>query len=259
MRVQTLIAGKEILSGIRNREFHVVYQPQMLADGSRIAAVEALARWESPSHGVVGPADFVAIAERNGVINELGAFVLRQACADATDWPGITVSVNVSPRQLLENNFAEFVETTVLEAGLPFARLELEIVESALIEDFEAVTKIVDRLRGRGVRIALDDFGTGYSSLTYLLKLPFDKLKIDKSLVDDVGTARCAAVVQSIVAMAKALGLKITAEGVETEPQQLFLRLCGCHYLQGYLFSRPVAAEAITQMLKVVQKERRAV
>jgi EAL domain-containing protein (putative c-di-GMP-specific phosphodiesterase class I) len=254
-----LIAGQDILDGIRNGEFHVVYQPQLLADGSRIAAVEALARWESPSHGPLGPTEFVPIAERDGVIDQLGAFVLRQACADATDWPEIAVSVNISPRQLLKGDFADLVETTVAEAGLPFARLELEIVESALIEDFSAVTKLVDRLRGQGVRIALDDFGTGYSSLTYLLKLPFDKLKMDKSLVEDVGTARCAAIVQSIVAMAKALGLKITAEGVETEAQQLFLRLCGCHYLQGHLFSPAVPAEAVTQMLKAAHNERRAV
>ncbi len=254
-----MIAREEILNGIRNREFHLVYQPQMLADGSRMVAVEALARWNSPKHGAVGPVDFIEIAERSGVINELGAFVLRQACEDAKAWPAIVVSVNVSPRQLLADDFVDFVVKTVQETGLPFARLELEIVETALIEDFESVKKIVDSLRGRGVRIALDDFGVGYSSLTYLLKLPFDKLKIDKSLVDDVGTARCAAVVQSIVAMAKALGLKITAEGVETEAQQLFLRICGCHYLQGYLFSRPAPAETIARMLKLVQTERRAV
>jgi EAL domain-containing protein (putative c-di-GMP-specific phosphodiesterase class I) len=169
-----VIAGQEILDGIRDSEFHVVYQPQMLADGSRIVAVEALVRWDSPSRGLVGPAEFISIAERHGAINQLGAFVLRQACVDAVGWPEITVSVNISPRQLLENDFADLVETTVSEVGLPFARLELEIVESALIEDFTRVTKIVHRLRRRGIRIALDDFGTGYSSLTYLLKQPFD-------------------------------------------------------------------------------------
>jgi EAL domain-containing protein (putative c-di-GMP-specific phosphodiesterase class I) len=247
----------EILTGIENNEFHVLYQPIMVADGSRMAAVEALVRWNSPSRGPVGPMDFIAIAEQTGVINELGAFVLRQACRDALNWPEISISVNVSGNQLHDPTFPEFVETAVRESGLPFDRLELEIVESAVIYNFEPIEKVLNRLRGLGIKISLDDFGTGFSSLTYLRKLPIDKLKIDKSFIDGVGSVPAAAIIQAVVAMARALGLKITAEGVETKEQQLFLRVCGCNYQQGYLYSRPVSALVIAQMLAIAQTERR--
>ena len=247
----------EILAGLKRGEFHVLYQPQMFADGSRMAAVEALVRWNSPTRGPVGPIDFISIAERDGVIRELGAFVLRQACQDALNWPGMLVSVNVSGNQLDDPEFASFVEATVREIGLPFSQLELEIVESAMIANFDKIDEVLGRLRALGIKIALDDFGTGFSSLTYLRKLPLDKIKIDKSFVDDVGSISSASIVQAVVAMARAIGLKVTAEGVETETQHKFLRICGCHYLQGYLFSRPVSALAISQMLSSAASERR--
>jgi EAL domain-containing protein (putative c-di-GMP-specific phosphodiesterase class I) len=192
----------EILNGIRAGEFHVVYQPQMTADGARMAAVEALVRWNHPARGALGPADFIAIAEKNCAINELGAFVLRQACLDALGWPGLTVSVNVSAVQLHAAAFAESVEGVVRETGLPFGQLELEIVETALIENFDLAASAISRLRSLGIKIALDDF-------------------------------------------------------VETEEQRRFLRACGCHYLQGYLFSRPVPAGEIARMLAFPQGERR--
>ena len=248
----------EILTGIERGEFHVLYQPQMTADGARMAAVEALVRWNSPNRGAVGPADFIKIAEKDGVIKELGAFVLRRACQDAISWPQLTVSVNVSGLQIQDPDFAAFVETTLRETGLAPTRLELEIVESALIENFDLAEQVLARLRRRGVRIALDDFGTGYSSLTYLRKFPLDKLKIDKTFVDEADTIVSASIIQGVVAIARALGLKITAEGVETETQRTFLRVCGCHYLQGYLFSKPVSALCISHMLVGGQTERRA-
>jgi EAL domain-containing protein (putative c-di-GMP-specific phosphodiesterase class I) len=239
----------EILNGIHDSEFQVVYQPQMTADGARMAAVEALVRWNHPTRGALGPNDFVEMAEMNGAINELGVFVLRQACLDALHWPGISVAVNVSAVQLRDRSFAETVEAIVRNAGLPLNRLELEIVESALIENFDLAVSIISRLRSLGIKIALDDFGTGYSSLTYLRKLPLDKLKIDKSFVEEVGMVQSASIVHGVVAIARALGLKIVAEGVETEEQQRFLRICGCHYLQGYLFSKPVSASTITELV----------
>jgi len=239
----------DFIKGMRDGEFHLVYQPQMTADGARLASVEALARWRHPTLGELGPADFIEPAERCGVIAELGAFMLRQACLDALNWPGISVAVNISALQLRDPQFAGTVEGVVREAGLPFKRLELEIVESALIENFDLAIEAITRLRGLGVRVALDDFGTGFSSLTYLRKLPLDKLKIDKSFVEGVGMIQSAAIVQAVVALSRALGLKVTAEGVETEAQWRFLRACGCHYLQGYLFSRPVRAEEIDRML----------
>jgi diguanylate cyclase len=248
----------EILEGIREGQFHVVYQPQMTADGSRMVAVEALVRWAHPRRGPLGPDHFIKIAEDESAIFELGAFVLRRACQDALQWPSLAVSVNVSGLQLHAPGFAEFVETEVQKSGLPFHRLELEIVESAVIQNFNPVAEVLHRFRGLGIKIALDDFGTGYSSLSYLRKLPLDKLKIDKSFVDEAGSVTSASIIQAVIAMARAIGLKVTAEGVETVAQQQFLRVCGCHYLQGYLFSKPVSARKITQMLEGGQIEARA-
>ena len=239
----------QILDGLAAGEFHLVYQPQMFADGSRMAAVEALVRWDHPTRGPVGPGDFTELAERTGAIVELGAFVLKQACLDALNWPGISVAVNISAVQLHDPDFARTVEAVIGETGLPFNRVELEIVESALIENFDIAIASLNHLRALGVRIALDDFGTGFSSLTYLRKLPLDKLKIDKSFVDGTGMVQSAAIIQAVVALARALGMKVTAEGVETEEQHRFLRACGCHYLQGYLFSKPLPASAITAKL----------
>ncbi len=245
---------QQIINGIEAGEFHLVYQPQMFADGSRMAAVEALVRWNHPTRGPLGPADFTDVAERSGAIVELGAFVLKQACLDALNWPGIGVAVNISAIQLHDPHFAEVVEATIRDTGLPFNRIELEIVESALIENFNVAIASIDHLRALGVKIALDDFGTGFSSLTYLRKLPLDKLKIDKSFVDGAGMIQSAAIIQAVVALARALGMKVTAEGVETEEQQRFLRACGCHYLQGYLFSKPVCARAITEKLSTPRR-----
>jgi len=219
--------------------------------------VEALVRWNSRTRGMVGPSDFIARAEKDGVIKELGAFVLRQACQDAVGWPQLVVSVNVSGLQIQEPDFAPFVEQALQDFRLPAARLELEIVESALVENFDLAEEVLTRLRRLGVKIALDDFGTGYSSLTYLRKFPLDKLKIDRSFVQEADKVTSASIIQGVVAIARALGLKITAEGVETEAQRTFLRVCGCHYLQGYLFSKPVPALSISQMLAAGQTERR--
>jgi diguanylate cyclase len=238
----------EIFNGLRRGEFYVWYQPFLTNDGARIAGVEALARWNHPSRRI-GPGEFIKVAERSGAIHELGLFVLRQACRDALQWPALIVAVNVSAPQLLDPHFAETVQTIVQEAGLPFARLELEIVESAFIEDFERAEQAIIRLRKLGIRIALDDFGTGYSSLTYLRKLPLDKIKIDQSFVAEVDMVGSAAIVQAVVALGRALGLKITAEGIETENQYRFLRACGVHYMQGYMFSMPVAAAAVSECL----------
>jgi len=239
----------EIIKGLREGEFFVLYQPLMQADGSRMAGVEALLRWDNPTRGPVGPTTFIPVAEREGLIQELGLFVLRRAMRDGLNWPSLTISVNVSSLQLVEADFPDIVFREAEAAGFPLARLELEIVESAVIDNFERASAACMRLRERGVRIALDDFGTGYSSLTYLRRLPIDRLKIDKSFVDDAGLLQSAAIIQATVALARALGLKVTAEGVETQEQSRFLRISGSHELQGYLFSKPVSAEAISRLL----------
>jgi EAL domain-containing protein (putative c-di-GMP-specific phosphodiesterase class I) len=238
---------ERILAGIRNDEFHLVYQPVMEAASCTPVAVEGLLRWAA-ADGPVPAGTFLPIAETTGMIIELGALALTQACLDALHWPNLKIAVNVSAIQLREKVFSERVRSIVSDTGLPFERLELEIVESALIEDFDHAKTQLSTLRDLGITIALDDFGTGYSSLTYLRKLPLDKLKIDGSITADIGTVHSASIVQALVALARAIGLKVTAEGVETPEQQRFLRACGCHYLQGYLFSRPVSAQTITEL-----------
>jgi diguanylate cyclase len=249
---------EEILKGLARGEFFLVYQPQFTADGARVAAVEALVRWRHPQRGLIGPATFIEVAEEANVIDELGAFVLNQAMREAKAWRDISVSVNVSSHQLRRADFADEVVSAAAREGFPLARLELEIVENVAIASFEQTSATLQRLRALGVKIALDDFGTGYSSLTYLRKLPLDKLKIDKSFVDDVALVNSAAIVQATIALARALGLKVTAEGVETAEQQLFLRLSGAHFLQGYLFSKPVEAAEISRRLADWTPERRA-
>jgi EAL domain-containing protein (putative c-di-GMP-specific phosphodiesterase class I) len=243
----------EIIKGLERGEFYVLYQPFLTNDGARIAGVEALLRWNRPGLKT-GPGEFIKVAEQTGAIHELGLFVLRQACRDALQWPALSVAVNISAPQLLDPLFVKTVQTIVQESGLPFARLELEIVESAFIEDFEIAEQAISRLRKLGIRIALDDFGTGYSSLTYLRRLPLDKIKIDQSFVAGVDTVGSAAIVQAVVALGRALGLKITAEGVETQDQYRFLRACGVQYMQGYLFSCPVAAAAISECLPLERR-----
>jgi EAL domain-containing protein (putative c-di-GMP-specific phosphodiesterase class I) len=215
-------------------------------------------RWNHPIRGPIGPLDFIAEAEKDSAIFELGGFVLRQACRDALNWPDLILAVNISSYQLLSPEFHDFVVKTVGETGFPLSRLEFEIVESAVIHNFEAASATIARLREIGVKFALDDFGTGYSSLTYLRKLPLDKLKIDKTFVDDIGVVQSAAIIQAVIAMARALGLKVTAEGVETAAQQKFLRICGCHDLQGFLFSKPVSALEITRLLAKAAHSRKA-
>ncbi|MBH0239210.1 putative bifunctional diguanylate cyclase/phosphodiesterase [Methylobrevis albus] len=239
----------ELLTAIADNQLFLQYQPQMTSDGRSMASVEALVRWHHPEKGSIGPGDFTPDAEAAGVMSELGNWILRRACRDCARWPRISVAVNVSALQLRDTNFVETVVDIVREEGLAFERLELEIVESAVIEDFARASEALSRLRSLGIRIALDDFGTGFSSLTYLRRLPLDKIKIDKSFIDDLDKVQSAAIVHAVIALSRALGLKVTAEGVETEAQQRFLRSAGCHFLQGYLFSRPVEAAEIARRL----------
>ncbi len=240
----------ELEAAIPAGELVLLYQPQMTADGKTLAAVEALTRWEHPDHGLLGPENFIMLADRTGLIEPLGDWALRQACRDARRWPGLGIGVNVSPLQFRRPHFVDEVAAAIRAAGIPFDQVELEIVETAFFDDPDRAESSLRALRAFGVRIALDDFGTGYSSLSYLRRLPLDKLKVDKSFVDDIGSARSAAIVHALVALARAIGLKITAEGVETPEQQKFLRAAGCHYLQGFLFSRPVPAAEIDLLYK---------
>jgi len=225
------------------------YQPQMSADGTRIVSVEALLRVLKPTPRLMGPADVLKHFNAPQDAAALDWWVLYRACSDALRWPDISVAVNVTAERFRDPNFVERLDRMCREIGLPAQRIELEIVENSFINDFETVVGNINAVRALGFRVALDDFGTGYSSLTYLLKLPVDKLKIDKSFVDGVGTMTSAAIIHAVVALARALGLKITAEGVETEEQHRFLRVAGCHFMQGWLFSKAVDAKTLTAML----------
>ena len=243
----------QILTGLRRGEFHVVYQPQVCAEGLRVEVVEALLRWTRPGLGPIGPAHFVPIAERCGTIRELGEFVLGQACADSREWRDMRVAVNVASVQLDDPDFPDRVATVIKAGGLPAERLELEIVETTRIKDFDRAARAIARLRRFGARVALDDFGSGYSNLSYLQRLPVDKLKIDRAFVSTIATPQSQAVIAAIVSMGRSLGLTVTAEGIETEDQSRELRRFGCESFQGYLFSAPVSAAEISRMLEAEQ------
>ena len=231
-------------------ELTLHYQPQIAADGSRIVSVEALLRVLKPTPRLMGPADVLAHFDAPDDAEALDWWVLRTAATDALRWPSLTVGVNVTAGRFHDPEFADRLIALLAEIGLPPSRLEIELVESSFIADFDAALANVERLRAAGVRLALDDFGTGYSSLTYLIKLPIDKLKIDKSFVDGIGSIQSAVIVQALVALARALGLKITAEGVETEEQYQFLRVAGCHLMQGWLFAKAMPADEITTLVE---------
>jgi diguanylate cyclase (GGDEF)-like protein len=228
----------------------VAYQPIVNTSGDIIVAVEALARWHHSERGDIEPSQFIPIAEHSGLIIELGEWVLRRACTDGKAWPGVTVSVNVSPLQFRRPDFVDTVERILAETGFDATQLELEITESTLLGNVDNAEVAMHRLKAIGLRLALDDFGTGYSSLAYLRRFPFDKLKIDKSFVHSIERSPdAAAIVHAIVGLGRGLGMKVTAEGVETAEQQLFLRAAGVHSMQGYRFGRPGSPSLISTRL----------
>jgi diguanylate cyclase (GGDEF)-like protein len=240
----------DLREAIDNGGLRLAYQPIVNNSGEVVVGVEALARWAHPERGEIPPAEFIPIAEDSGLINALGEWVLRQACLDGKTWPGITVAVNVSPLQFRRTDFVEMVERILAETQFEASRLELEVTESTFLGNVETAEAAMRRLKALGVRLALDDFGTGYSSLLYLRRFPFDKLKIDRSFVLSIEKAAdAAAIVHAIVSLGRGLGMKVTAEGVETAEQHLFLRAAGVHTMQGFRFGRPVSAAAISVRL----------
>ena len=234
---------QELRLAIERDELVVYYQPIVSIDGRKLTGVEALVRWDHPRRGLVPPSEFITLAENRGLILPLGEWVLRKACKDARDFGDIRVAVNVSAIQFRHRNFVQTVERALAETGLDPGRLELELTEGVVVEDAdEAETAMID-LRAMGVRLALDDFGTGYSSLIYLRRFAFDKIKIDRSFLESVeATGESAIIVHSVVHLGRALGLTVTAEGVETPEQHRFLQALGANELQGFMFSRPVPA-----------------
>lgn len=231
---------------IARDEFFVVYQPQIDAVTGAFDGAEALVRWQHPEKGVVSPLDFIPLAEEIGLIGAIGEFVLRQACAEAVKWPShMSVSVNLSPVQLQDARLSKTVAAILAETRLPASRLELELTENALLQDDGRAIAVMHSLHALGVKVSMDDFGTGYSSLSHLRRFPFDKIKIDQSFVRQLPyDPDSVAIVQAVATLALKLGMKVTAEGIETEEQQRFSAAEGCHQLQGYLISRPIEAAA---------------
>jgi EAL domain-containing protein (putative c-di-GMP-specific phosphodiesterase class I) len=242
---------------LEHGELAVHYQPQIELATGRIVGAEALMRWSRPGHGPVSPALFVPIAEDSGQIGTLGAWVLNEACREAARWPApMGVAVNVSPVQFRMAGFLATVRAALQDTGLPPGRLELEVTEGILLNDTEETLGILAELRALGVRLAMDDFGTGYASLGYLQKFHFDKIKIDRSFVQNLGTdPNAAAIVRAVVGLSDALGMAANAEGVETEQQAAMLRSHGCREVQGFLFAKPMPAESLRALLRHPRSE----
>lgn len=243
----------DLRSALLRNEFVLYYQPILDLETGAVTGCEALLRWRHPLRGLVLPAEFVPVAEETGLINSIGEWVLKQACFDATEWPSsVRVAVNVSPAQFRNSALPLVVVGVLAESGLPAQRLELEITESVLMQNNETSLLMLHQLRDLGVRIALDDFGTGYSSLSYLRSFPFDRIKIDRSFVGDLLDGNQAvAIVHAILSLASSLKMRTTAEGVETAVQQRLLQAAGCDEMQGYLFSHPLPASGIGELVQL--------
>ena len=240
---------------IENEELVLYYQPQIDYGSGLVVAAEALVRWQHPSLGLLPPSEFIPLAEDTGVIVPLGAWVMRTACAEARTWQAvgfgdIRIAVNVSARQFRQADFLESLVQVLADTGLDADRLELELTETSIMENAEAAVNLLTAIRRLGVKIAIDDFGTGYSSLSYLKRLPIDTLKLDRSFVNEATSdPDDAALVMAVITLAHNLRLKVVAEGVETEEQLKFLRLLRCDGGQGYLFGKPMPADAFRSSL----------
>ena len=250
-----LALGSRIRGALLNRELLLHYQPVFEAGSGRLAAFEALARWNSPALGMVSPTRFIGVAEELGLILDLGRWVIREACRQLSEWraaglPNVPLAVNVSALQVQQGDFASFVIGQMHHHGIPAGTLQLELTESALLSNETQVIDNLQALHPAGVRLALDDFGTGYSSLSYLKRLPFDTLKIDRDFVRNLPhDPDDAAIARTIVLIAHQLRMTVTAEGVETEAQRSFLQGLGCERLQGFLLGRPAPAEDAARLM----------
>ena len=241
---------RDLRHALAHGELEVHFQPITAIDSRRIVGAEALARWFHPAHGMVPPSEFIPLAESAGLIGELGAWVLRTACAQAAQWDGLCLAVNLSPEQVRRAGIVEQVRTILEETGLPPSRLELEITEGCLLHETPQTLTTLTRLRGLGVSIALDDFGTGFSSLSYLRRYPFTKLKVDRSFVASMAAdAATQAIVQAVVTLGHSLSMRVIAEGVETEAQLGMLSEMDCDEAQGYLLGRPCNAAEFNRLV----------
>ena len=249
----------ELRAALAAGALEVFYQPQVTTRTGKLQSVEALVRWTDPKRGPISPAYFVPIAEESGLIHELGDFVMRRACLDGQRWPNLKVAVNVSPCQLKTRDFPARWARILEETGTTADKIELEITEGVLLDQGDEVLQTIRQLREMGFTIALDDFGTGYSSLNYLNVYAVDKIKIDRSFVDRIGSHQDAEkVIRAIIRLGKALGLQVIAEGVETEAQRAELAASGCTLIQGYLHAAPTDADTIDHMVQIKTSQKAA-
>jgi len=242
----------DLRRAVVNGEFELYYQPIIDVKTGQVTCCEALIRWHHPERGMIAPLEFIPVAEETGLIVQIGEWVLRQACAEATRWPKhVTIAVNLSPAQFKSRNLLPTVISALATSGLPAGRLELEITEMVLVQDNDGAFAILHQLRDLGIRISMDDFGTGYSSLGYLRSFPFDKIKIDQSFIRDLpGKQDSVAIVRAVVGLSSSLGITTTAEGVETKEQLASLTAEGCTEFQGFLFSQPRRAADVARILE---------
>ena len=245
----------DLREALQQESFCLHYQPQINAAG-QVVGVEALVRWISKEHGFISPAEFIPLAEKTGLILPLGRWILHTACTQLAQWArqpqrqGLSMAVNVSAGQFQQSNFVEQVREVLQETGAPAHQLKLELTESAMVEDMEAVVARMQALRQLGVRFSIDDFGTGFSSLAYLKRLPLDQLKIDQGFVRDcLEDHNDASIAQTVIALGHSLGLEVIAEGVETAAHQAALQGWGCRFFQGYGISKPLPAQALEAFL----------
>jgi diguanylate cyclase (GGDEF)-like protein/PAS domain S-box-containing protein len=246
---------KDLLDALEKQQFYLVYQPQLSALKTQVVGVEALIRWNHPTKGFIPPSEFISIAEETGLIIKLGEWILQTACLQTKQWLelgfDLTVSVNLSARQLNQKNLFEVIAETLLQTQLPAQNLILELTESMMMSDVEAHIIELQLLKALGLHVSIDDFGTGYSSLSYLKRLPIDELKIDKSFIDDIAcNENDCNIVRSIITLGHNLHLKVVAEGVEQQTQLDFLKANGCDIIQGYFYSKPLAATAVLDFLE---------
>jgi diguanylate cyclase (GGDEF)-like protein len=254
--VERLVFEAKLRQALDREELSLHYQPKVDAATGKVTGVEALLRWTLPDLGVLPPMQFIPLAEETGMIVPIGRWVLKQACAQNMAWlklgfPPMSMAVNLSPRQFSDETLLRDIDDALAASGMSPELLQLEITESMMMHNVGRAIEVLNVIRSRGVRVAIDDFGTGYSSMSLMKKFPIDTLKIDRSFVKDLPhDSEDRAIAQAIISMGKALGLTIVAEGVETAEQAAFLRERACDEMQGYLFGKPVSADAIVRLLQ---------
>jgi diguanylate cyclase len=249
----------DLHTAVEAGQFELHYQPKAEMQSGDVYSAEALIRWRHPQRGLIAPQEFIPLAEECGLINEIGAWVLREACRQCAEWqhnglPVLRVAVNVAATQFRRGDLLEVIREALQAAGLEPRFLEIELTETAVMTNPEESASVLEQLSRMGVLVSIDDFGTGYSSINYLRRFPIDKLKIDRSFVRDLGSEVDASIVQAIISLAHSLRLKVVAEGVETPEQLQFLRSLGCDQYQGFHFSAPLPAGEFAKLLRAWQK-----